>query len=1024
MVGASVNIKGTERKTITNENGEFSFNQVDEKATLVISFIGYETHEIRVDTDLGIIKMSPSTEKLTEVQVVNTGYQSLPKERSTGSFLRLSNKALGEQVSTNIIERLEGITSSLSIDRKSNGGEGYGIIIRGISTIRGPRSPLIVLDNFPYEGDINSINPNDVESITILKDAAASSIWGVRAGNGVIVITTKKAKFNQKQRVVFSGSVKVAEKPDQNYLSKISPNDFIDLENKLFDQGYFTSFENSTARPPLSEVVELRIAARDGRISAEEASRRIEELRQYDLREQLDKYVYQNALNQQYALELGAGTDKRNWLLSMGADRNVSSLDASFNRYNIKAEKNIKITDKFTLTGNLLLSYSKSASGKVDPSTISTGSGILPPYTRLADENGNSLPVIRNIRQSYALTAGQGKLLDWSYYPLEDYKYSGSKIALNSALASFKSSYQFFDWLKLTGTYQFEQQDTKTRSLNAPESFFVRDLINFYSSIDANGVLKRAIPTGSILDQSITVQRAHNVRMQVDVEKVMGHHSISSIFGAEARSRGSNSELNRSYGIDESTLSTAALDYFNAVPIFRGGTSTIPEGDSFEGKLNRYISFFGNLGYTFDQKYTLSLSGRRDASNLYGLKTNDKWNPLFSAGLSWEVTKEDFFKVDALSFLKLRATFGTSGNTDPSNTAVTTLSYRGNSPYTQTPYAIISNYANPLLRWERVLMFNAGLDFASKNSRIAGSLEYYHKRSVDLLAEVPIDLTIGTSASQLQNAAIIQGEGFDVELNSKNIVGKFSWQSDFFINFYHDKVIKNYVSNYNLSAKLNGNVSYSNIEGYPLYSMISYKWAGLDPNTGDPQGLIKGAVSKNYSQLVGSMLKLEDMVYHGSALPRFTGGLGNSFSYLGFSLAFRLSYKFGYYFRKQSLDYGSVAIAREGHGEYSRRWQKPGDELVTNVPSMVYPISDQRDEFYWGSEVNVLKGDHLRLQYVNLGYSINLKNQKKTGLYNIYVFAVANNLGILWRANKYQIDPDFVGIPDSRNFAIGLKTTL
>jgi len=999
----------------TGNDGSFILALKAGKYKLSFSAMNFNALDTLISVPFsGILEIALTGKDLQlETVEVSTGYQTLPKERATGSFLQLSNKVLNEQVGTDIVSRLEGITSSLSIDRKSNGGGGYGIIIRGIGTLQGPRSPLIVLDNFPYEGDINNINPNDVESITVLRDAAAASIWGARAGNGVIVINTKKARYNDKLKISFSGNLKVTAKPDQFYQSKISVDDFIDLENFLFDKGYYTSFENSISKVPLSEVVELRIAARDGLITNEKAQSLIDALRAYDFRHELDKYVFRAATAQQYNLQMSAGTERRNWLLSAGFDHNISSLDAPFSRYNLKAEQNFKVTSKLTLTGNLMLTYSNSRNGKTDPSQISSGTGILPPYTRLADDAGNSLPVIKDYRLSYINSAGAGKLLNWSYYPLEDYKYANSVNNVNDVLASLRASYKVFDWLKVGATYQFEQQDGKIKTNNSPESYFVRNLVNGYSSIDATGALKRNIPIGSIVDQDYSLLQGHNARIQADIDKVMGRHALTGIIGGEIRSNETQSNTNRVYGFNESTYSTSFVDYLNPVKTFvTGNMEYVPNRDAFGKRLNRFISAFANFAYTFDGRYTLSLSGRRDASNLYGLKTNDKWNPLFSSGFSWEISKEKFWHIDFLSFLKLRTTFGASGNTDPSSTAVTTILYSGfNSVFTQSPYAYINNYANPQLKWERVYMFNAALDFGFSNNRIRGSLEYYKKKSVDLLALTPIDLTAGVGSTLVKNSGVIEGNGVDLELSSRNMVGKFSWSTDFFLNYYKDKVIKNYNGNFNGSSKLDGNVSYTGLVGLPLYSMISFKWAGLDHATGDPLGMLNGAPSKDYNALMGSSLKFEDMVYHGTALPVFSGGLGNTFSYGGFALSFRMSFKLGYYFRKRALDYRSLFIGRDGNADYALRWQKPGDELTTNVPSLIYPSSDLRDEFYRGSEVNVLKGDHLRMQYVNLSYNFKMGKTKKEGSTKWQVFVVANNLGIIWRENKEHIDPDYDGIP-------------
>lgn len=237
VAGASVKVKGSDKGISTDANGEFVLTGIDENATLVISGVNIETFEVKVNgkTDLGVLKGKLKISENEEIEIVSTGYQQLPKERATGSFVFIDNKLLNRRVSTNILDRLEGVTSGLIFNpgNLSNGArlpnEKLGITIRGVTTIdeKVSADPLIVLDNFPYEGDINNINPNEVESITVLKDAAAASIWGARAGNGVIVITTKKGKRGQPLKVNFTSNFTLGERPDlfysQNYLPSINP---------------------------------------------------------------------------------------------------------------------------------------------------------------------------------------------------------------------------------------------------------------------------------------------------------------------------------------------------------------------------------------------------------------------------------------------------------------------------------------------------------------------------------------------------------------------------------------------------------------------------------------------------------------------------------------------------------------------------------------------------------------------------------------------------------------------------------
>lgn len=235
LAGASVAVKGTTKAVITGANGEFLLKNVDESAILVISYIGLESQEIAIKGNTNpIVILKESAAQLALVDVVSTGYQSLPKERATGSFSQIDNKTFNRQVSTDVISRLKGIAPSLYFDERLGNGT-MNISIRGQSTIFGSAKPLVVVDNFPFDGNLNNLNPNDVENITILKDAAAASIWGVRAGNGVIVITTKKGRFNQPLKIDFNSNITVGPKPDLFYQPSMNPTDFIDVEKMLFE---------------------------------------------------------------------------------------------------------------------------------------------------------------------------------------------------------------------------------------------------------------------------------------------------------------------------------------------------------------------------------------------------------------------------------------------------------------------------------------------------------------------------------------------------------------------------------------------------------------------------------------------------------------------------------------------------------------------------------------------------------------------------------------------------------------------
>lgn len=1021
LAGATIHIKGGKQSSVTDTSGIFFITTSIPNPVLIISHVGFVTSQVQTFegkyTGLTIV-LKDATVTLKDVSVSN-GYQEIARERSTGSFTLLDNKLFNQQTGTNILDRLEAITNSLSVDRKSNGG---GIMIRGLSTIRGLRSPLIVVDNFPYSGNINNINPNDVETITVLKDAAAASIWGAKAANGVIVITTKKGKFNQRLSVDVSSNITVMDKPDLFYLNQISTNDFIDVEQFLFSKGFKFSDTALSTRPAFSPVYEILFKQRNGLISAADAKVKIDALRNMDVRNDFSQYIYQKAVNQQYAVNIRGGSPNTAWLLSAGVDRNMNNLASPYNRLTARFDNIYKISKNLQVNAGITFTQSKAMSGKPSYGSVTTKSSIIYPYAQFADANGNALPLIKDYRQPYIDTAGAGKLLDWKYYPLEDHKHVMNTSDLQDFVANAGINYKVSKGIQVDIKYQYEKQNADNNLLQDADSYFSRDLVNRFSQLNrATGVVTYKIPKGSILDLSSNDMISQNLRGQVNVNRTWGKHNFIMLAGSEISDVKNSGNSYRTYGYNENILTGGSVDYTNTYPSFVSGSNAfIPDNSSFTDKLNRFVSFYGNLAYTYKSRYTLTLSGRKDASNVFGLNTNQKWNPLWSAGTGWEISKEIFYKSKLIPYLRMRATLGYSGNLDPSMSAATTITYGNTSPYTLTPYALIQNFYNPDLRWEKVRMINAGLDFRSKGDRITGSIELYQKYCTDLYGSAVIDYTVGLGVQVVtKNAASMKGHGFDIEINSLNIDRKIKWSSNFILNIYKDEVISNYIANKSGSSYINYGQGSTGLEGKPVYGIYSYKWGGLDPLTGDPQGYINDLLSKDYNTLTGTNTLVSDLIYNGPQFPTLFGSVGNTISWKGFSVTARLLYKFGYYFRKQGLDYGGLFNLWTGTSDYAKRWQKPGDEVFTNVPSMVYPSLTSRDAFYLGSDVLVDKGDNIRLQYVNFSYDVPhvpiLKNAK--------LFIVISNLGILWRANKDGLDPDYANsvVPVSKSFSIGIN---
>lgn len=1026
LPGALLFLLPDKRTFITNDQGQVILSLPFAIDSLIISHTGYLT--LRMGLSAGIRSftavLTPVQNTLKEV-VVETGYQTIPKERATGSFTAIDNNTLNKQVSTDILSRLEAVANSVLVDRKTLNGTSR-IMIRGLSSLTGPRDPLIIVDNFPYSGNLLNINPNDVETVTLLKDAAAASIWGTKAGNGVIVITTKKGKFNQKISAEFNIGISFTDKPDLFYLKNIRSTDFIDVEQFLYGKGFYNSSINAPNRPPLSPVVELLIKKANGSISGTDADAQINAFRNRDVRNDLNQYFYNTSINQQYALNVKGGTDKMAWLLAAGYDANLNELSAGYNRITLRSENRFKISRKWQLTASFNYVQSSNASGKYGYADMNTTTGSIPPYTRLVGDQGQPLAIIKTFRQPYIDTAGGGKLLDWNYYPLTDYQHVQNNTLVQDLIGHMGIDYELSAGLHLAMQYQYEQQQSNGRLLQDANSYFTRNLINLYSQITpATGMVAYKIPMGGILDLSNTVLIAQHIRGQLNYHKQWGKHQITAIGGAEVRENDTRFEGYRMYGYNSDQLTTANVDYANPYPTYvTGNTSFIPTSGGLAHMVNRFVSFYANAAYTYLNKYTLSLSGRRDASNLFGVNTNNKWAPLWSSGISWNIAKESFYNCKALPLLSLRATFGYSGNADQSRSGVTTIAYQNASLFTQTPVASIANFYNPDLRWEKVGMINIGVDFGTKNRVLTGSIEYYHKKATDLFGAAPLDYTAGLNQQTVtRNIAVIQGNGWDIELKSINVNRAFSWTTSLNLNLYKDKVTSYYLASKQASRFVNGVYTIAGVTGKPVYSVFAYKWAGLDPATGDPQGYANGLVTKDYNALTGATATITDLVYKGAAYPTLFGSLGNSFGWKHISLTIQLQYKLGYYFQRSSVSYTALYTNGIGHPDYADRWQHPGDENHTSVPSMSYPAGSNRDAFYNGSEILVEKGDHIRLQYITLAYDLLKSTVHSLPVESMQIYLNAGNIGILWRANKQGIDPDYnqSAIPPSKSIAVGLR---
>lgn len=1025
--GASVKIKNTRLGTSTDSAGKFII-YASIPSTFVVSSLGYKTREVVVEaaTSKQLRIYLENDERVLQEVVVSTGYQEIATERLTGSYSHVGEPLLNRRVSTDIISRLESMVPGLVFNRTgTNVSNQTQISIRGQSTLFARPDPLIVIDNFPYEGDINSINPNDIESITVLKDAAAASIWGAKAANGVIVISTKRGQYNKGDRFSYNSNITFRPKPDIFYQPRMTTGEFIDHEKSLFAKGFYKSTENSATKAPLTPVVELLIAQREGVMSAGEVDAAIQELKQLDVRQDLDRYMFRSTQTQQHALNFSGGSSRQNYYASLGYDKSAGELvgNSSSRISATGRSRYLLLKQKMELTTGV--SYSVNNNRQNNPGThtflFSSSNGApMYPYARFADDAGRPLTVTRDYRANFIHAAENAGMQDWRYRPLEEVNEVDNLDKVTDYRFNVRANYKVIPGLNAEVLYQYGGIVTKGRTLQSGRSWFARDLINRLSVLNANGTIISPVPEGGILDSRNITVASHNLRGQLNFSRTFAEHNVSALAGYEVGQQNTNGNTFRTYGYDAEHAKGARVDYISTFPRynFPASRQNIPFIDSETDLTDRNLSYYMNAGYSYGGRYIVSASARLDQSNLFGVAANQKGVPLWSAGFAWNLANESFYDFAAVPHLKLRASYGYNGNISKSVTAYTTARLAGTNSLTGLPYSTITNPPNPELRWERVKVVNLGIDLGLKNNRILGTVEYFHKKGVDLIGDSQLAPTTGLISFR-GNVASTSGNGVDLSISSKNLDGPVKWYSDWLLSYYKDKV-----TSYNVTTDVVSflQTGYYPLEGRPLYGIYSFKSAGLSPLTGDPRGVLDGQPSQDYASIFAASTP-DNIIFNGSARPTVFGSLRNTLSWHGLSVSASITYRLGYYFRQESVNYGQLMSGMVSHGDYSRRWIKPGDENSTFVPSTPVSNNNNRNNFYRFSEVLVERGDHIRWQDLNISYDFYRSKMPQLPFEHAQLYLFAENLGIIWKAAKTDIDPDYPKALSRpvRTIALGLK---
>lgn len=939
---------------------------------------------------------------------------------SWGSWHKVGAPVLTRRPSIDIIDDLDGQASGVLAGPGTDNP--LNISIRGTSTLHADKQPLFVVDGFPFPGDLRDINRADIESVVILKDAAATSLWGARAGNGVVVITTKRG-IGKGLRMTFNAGTTVTQKPNLSYIPLISPADGIALETKFFNAHFYDAvLYGQSALPP---VVETLSRVQSKQLSLSESDALIKGYAQHNLLKDLGRWFYQSAVRQQYHFALSSGNATEQHYLSAGYDYDPTSLRRNgFQRWTLQGSSNQSF-----LSGRLQLSTLVHYS---DMTTKDNNTGAVPvnyPYAALAGENGEPLPVNYKYSSSWLNSFSGTPLLDWTYKPLQELVLADNKTRITDYYAQTTVQGYILPGLVAEGTYRLYRGSQTISNRYGTESFYYRDLANLFAQPGASSFTS-AIPSGDILDRSITTTTAHYLRGQLSYSytPLKGNVRQWSIHaGAENSEQVVHNETQRIYGFNPSDGAAGVqVSSTEELMDITGLSRKMPMNQGYQDVTTRFLSFFANADMKWKDRLNLYAAAKKDGTNIVGVRTRSKWAPFWAVGLGYDAGRKSAGdSTDLPNIWKARVSYGSNGNVgNRSGNLVTQL--LGNNNYGQPQRGIV-NPPDPSLSWEKNFMLNAGVDYGllrdgvSPQGRLQGSLDVYHRWGNDLLGYDTLPPSTGMT-SFFGNSAAMKGWGIDLVLNTGNTRGDVRWLTTLLLSYEQDKVTRYAITPSSAAGYVTGNIPRT---GSPLTAIYSYRSASLDPANGDPRGYLGREVSKDYNAIVNAKGDT-GIVNSGRYQPALFGGLTNTFSSGRWTLSTVVTFKGLYIFRRSSMNYYGMITGQEpGNRDYRNSWKMPGDEKRTRVPSPPDATNDPyRSTFYAYSDATITRGDVLRWHDLRLSYDLFRENPGKTSVRQATFYIDVTQLGILWRANRNNIDPEATGygdLPKPRTYTLGMR---
>lgn len=1020
LIGVTVRQKGTNNGQITDIDGNFVLMVEGKNPILEFSYVGMKTKALAITPHTEkfiIVRMEADNNILDEVLV--TGYQNIKRENATGSYQLIGSDEFNSRHTNDIVSRLEGQIPGLTIYNNGNndGGEN-AMTIRGVSSFQAKTSPLVVVDGLPIEGSIETVNPYDIENITVLKDASAAAIYGARASNGVIVITTKRG-HSERLTIDFNADLTIFDK--QSYSNRGWANAAQTLELEKYNFNYALSREelyeslvgNYSVNPGgFSPAALLLLKHHLGDISDTEFNKTWSQWSKNDYRREWRDAMLRNQIQQQYNIAIRSKGKylNSNIVVNYKNDNNGRYKEQN-SAWQLSYQGDVNIAKWLDLSVGLNV-ISERAKMHADRYFFADVNSFRP-YLSMYNEDGTWADMQAEVYlQEPSLTADDSSLKSEAYNLLRERDMNFTNNRRTNIRSYAHALFKILPELNLSARFQYEDISFDGDTYYQADSYDMRHFYNLYTS---NGV--HYIPEGGMLDSNSEKGDYYTFRAQANYTKTFKEkHEIDAIAGFEYRQTHTTTNNNVLLGYDEKTQTNLNhLINFNDLTNLQStdlGINYIPYGAPGEEDfatsdiLHRFYSLYFNGSYIYDRRYSLSLSYRVDKADLFGADPEFRGRPLWSVGASWNMNNEAFMKAyEWIDVLKLRGSYGLTGNIDQSVSSYLTASIFVNDLNGQKR-ATLDTPPNDQLRWEKTTSWNVGVDFSFFNNRLSGSLDYYHKVSDDLLSLTDIDPTTGWSSLTINNGKV-RNQGVELQLNGTILKpvkeNGFGINASFNISYNDNKVLRvdhQAASGYDALTTLH--------EGYPINSLFSYRYAGVVTDENDIQYLswekADGTIST--SNITSTEFTVDDVVFSGGLDPKVVASFTPEFTWNNFSLSALFSFYGGHYMRAGMEDWTHGGLlygydAEDTYASYLNYWTS--EDKSTTLANGYIGFTSQGTSQY--ADKTVVPADFLKLRSITLGYRFPKHICNRIGVQGLGLRVQMNNIAT-WVRNDLGIDPE------------------